>query len=706
MGFNGIEVAKNAILTQRSAITTTGHNISNVNTEGYSRQRVNLAETTPMPVESRNKIKLPGQLGTGVEAGTVQRIRDQFFDFQYRNENSKIGYYETKADSLQRIENVMTEPSRQGLSETMNKFWQSLQDLSVDPSHSGTRAVVRERGIAVADTFNYLSETLQSMQQEKKTEMDAKVNEVNDIANKINQLNREISDLENNGYLPNDLYDTRDQLVDQLSEIVNVKVTTIKSGQGSMAIADGVYSIEIVDDDGYSLFGGDKLVNGSSFSTNELQLNEDGKNGSVHSISLGSSTIDAHQFQSKGELQALIESYGYENENGDVAGIFPNMLAKLDNMAYIFAAEFNKVHKDGNSLHEIDNGPEEILFFSDAINDRVASYPKDTTDIVFVVDNSGTMSPKLESVAEKLGDFADAIKGGTEREIQFGLVKYVEDNKAVNFEGGDRWTTDVSKIQEAIQKTDLDGSQEDLLGAINNVLPLYGDQETFKHIVFITDEGDFGNLAAHDVIDQFTNRGIQIHGIYPPNTYNVEDLTNITDQSGGVSLDIEEDDWPDDLVNVLGTSIKDYIETAGNGEKFFKEGFASRISVSQDILNDIDKIAAANGDSVGDGSNANELADVGTTAFSYDASNELADFRSYYESVIGSLGVESKEAQRLERNADTIRQSVNERRQSISSVSLDEEMARMIEFQHAYNAAARNMTVMDEVLDRIINQLG
>ncbi|WP_406686217.1 FlgK family flagellar hook-associated protein, partial [Rossellomorea vietnamensis] len=138
--FMGLETAKRGMYTQQGALYTTGHNISNANTPGYTRQRVNFTQTEPYPSPSMNRPQVPGQMGTGVEAGSIQRVRDSFLDTQYRGENNKLGYWDTKMEAMKKMEEVMNEPSDSGLSKTMDMFWQSLQDLAVNPTNSGARS--------------------------------------------------------------------------------------------------------------------------------------------------------------------------------------------------------------------------------------------------------------------------------------------------------------------------------------------------------------------------------------------------------------------------------------------------------------------------------------------------------------------------------------------------------------------------------------
>ncbi|MUK90804.1 flagellar hook-associated protein FlgK [Ornithinibacillus sp. L9] len=500
--FNGIEMAKRALFTQQSAIYTTGHNISNANTEGYSRQRVNFEATTPFPSGSRNRPQIPGQMGTGVQAGSVERIRDKFLDLQFRAENSKSGYWESMSEAIGRMESVMNEPSENGLANTMDKFWQSLEDLSVNPENSGARSVAVQRGIAVAETFNHLSDSLTSIQTDLKKEIDVTIEDANSILRQIDGINNQIRELEPHGYLANDLYDERDRLIDELSNIVNIRVEYDKSGESSPDIADGLVSIQMVNDKGQPFDEPIYLLNGKpgEAEVHELSLDED----SVHNIKVGNKDFPISS--ETGKLSGLINAHGY-TVDGEVHGAatnFTSMLNDLNQMAKVFADEFNRVHNEGHGLVEPD-----------------------------------------------------------------------------------------------------------------------GDQNNF----FTYDED-----------------------------------------------------------NVIGT-----------------------LRVEEAIIDNPDLIAASQSGSAGNGENALKLAEVFTRVLTTDDENNLGkktSVKGFYESLIGSLGVTAQEANRMASNTDILRSQVEDQRMSVSSVSLDEEMSNMIKFQHAYNAAARSMTTMDEMLDRIINNMG
>ena len=158
--FMGLETSKRGMFTQQTALYTTGHNISNANTPGFSRQKVNMQPTLPFPGIGLNAGKIPGFIGTGVEAHSIQRIRDQFIDRQYRQESNALGYWNNRTEVITQVEDVLSEPSDFGLNESLDLFWKSLGDLSSRPENAGTRRVVIERGIAVADSFNYINKQL------------------------------------------------------------------------------------------------------------------------------------------------------------------------------------------------------------------------------------------------------------------------------------------------------------------------------------------------------------------------------------------------------------------------------------------------------------------------------------------------------------------------------------------------------------------
>ncbi|MFP7492374.1 flagellar hook-associated protein FlgK [Terribacillus saccharophilus] len=359
--FAGLEIARSALFAQQTALHTTSNNIANANTEGYTRQRVNFEQISPYPAAGRNRPQVVGQQGTGVMAGSIERIRDSYLDAQYRSQTGTASYWNTKAEALSRMEGIMNEPSDSGLSAVMNDFWSALQDLSATPEESGARSVALQKGQAVAETFNFISNSLTNVRADLKDQIDnVSVKSINSYMNQINELNKQIADMEPHGMVTNDLYDKRDVLIDELSSMVNIKVDYEKSGGLAPTAAQGIARITLVDEQGAPQT---VLVDPDTKAYKEMsvQYGQD-ENGmtAVSSITFGDTPISVENFISKGELKGLIDSYGYL-ENGTVKGAYPEMMQNLDKMAYSFVEAINTVQQDG---YYKDGTDSEIDFFN------------------------------------------------------------------------------------------------------------------------------------------------------------------------------------------------------------------------------------------------------------------------------------------------------------------------------------------------------
>ncbi|HZK54264.1 MAG TPA: flagellar hook-associated protein FlgK [Desulfosporosinus sp.] len=223
--FFGLELSRRALGSQQAALNITGHNISNANTPGYSRQIGSLTATMPdtIPIAGRNL-----SLGSGVTLDTITRARDAFVDRQYRSETSKQQYWAARQDSLMKVEDMVNEPSDNSLSNDMNQFWTSWSDLSKDPTNMGARAVVRERALTLVDSFHNIDQQVRDMKGNMDETIKVQVKQINTYGEQIKDINDQIKRAEVAGDNPNDLRDQRDFLVDQLSKIVSVRVVETK----------------------------------------------------------------------------------------------------------------------------------------------------------------------------------------------------------------------------------------------------------------------------------------------------------------------------------------------------------------------------------------------------------------------------------------------------------------------------------------------
>ena len=241
--FHTLETAKRSLFTQQAAINTVGHNIANANTRGYTRQVVSMTAARPIEAYGISRTTIPGQLGTGVEFTDIRRIRMGFLDDQYRNQNKLLGTYEIQADTLDKLEAIINEPSDAGIRTVLAQFWNAWSDLSKDPENVTGRKIVRESALALVDAFNTISRQLDDLTADLTRNIEVKATEINTILSTIASLNTEIRRIEGLGDKANDLRDQRDLLVDDLSRIVNVSVIESETGYtisiGGITIVDG-----------------------------------------------------------------------------------------------------------------------------------------------------------------------------------------------------------------------------------------------------------------------------------------------------------------------------------------------------------------------------------------------------------------------------------------------------------------------------------
>ncbi|MFD0870475.1 Flagellar hook-associated protein 1 [Chlamydia abortus] len=222
--FHNLETIRRSLFTHQTALSTTGHNVANVNTPGYSRQVVNMRTSLPLEPVGMQRTNIPGQLGTGVEFDSITRVRNQFLDDQFRNEVKHYGSWYIRADALSKLEGIVNEPSDTGLRTVIDKFWKSWNDLAKDPENPTGRKLVKESAIALADAFNFASKQLKDLHADLTSSIEVRVTEINSLAEGIASLNREIQRVEGLGHNANDLRDQRDFLTDQLAQIANIQV--------------------------------------------------------------------------------------------------------------------------------------------------------------------------------------------------------------------------------------------------------------------------------------------------------------------------------------------------------------------------------------------------------------------------------------------------------------------------------------------------
>jgi flagellar hook-associated protein 1 FlgK len=222
--FSGLEIGKRSIAAHQTAINTTGHNLSNLDTEGYSRQRAEFTTFEPIYLPGLNREETPGQIGQGVVIERVERIRDELLDKRIIAEENHEGYWETRNQYLSDIARMYNEPTDSSVRSKLDAFWNSWQELAIHPSDLAPRQEVVETGKTLVDAFHNRFQSLKAIQDMAESDIQLTVKQVNDYSTEIAALNETITKVLAQGDNPNDLKDRRDLLVDKLSKLVDITV--------------------------------------------------------------------------------------------------------------------------------------------------------------------------------------------------------------------------------------------------------------------------------------------------------------------------------------------------------------------------------------------------------------------------------------------------------------------------------------------------
>ena len=222
--FFGLEMGKRALNAFRMGIQTAGHNITNVKSEGYSRQRVNLSAADPYTMPGLMNPGNPGQIGTGVSLDEIVRIRDEFLDFQYRSELSDLGYWSKINSMYETVQLYIAEPSGSGVRAAFNSFWSALQDLQKNPEIPAAREAVVQAATSLGTMIDTIVKGYDQYASIVNSEVKSAVDQANTILYEIASLNKQIYQIKALGQNPNDLLDKRDVLLDNLSKMMDIEI--------------------------------------------------------------------------------------------------------------------------------------------------------------------------------------------------------------------------------------------------------------------------------------------------------------------------------------------------------------------------------------------------------------------------------------------------------------------------------------------------
>ncbi|WP_025270394.1 flagellar hook-associated protein FlgK [Hippea sp. KM1] len=320
--FDALNIGVSGIFVNKAAINTTGNNVANVNTPGYSRERVDILPSMPM-------LSYAGVFGTGAEISQIISTRDELIDKRVRTANQEMSYYNKLNSSLDEIQSVFNEENGVGLKGAMEQFFNAWHALSLNPDLETARQQVIEKGLTLSKAIKDANASLHQIGTNLDNQVSSTITEINSLSKRIAQLNYEIKKAElGDKDHANTLRDERSVLLEKLSSIADV------------TILEGAYD-ENSKPEMTILLGGMPIVSGKDY--NELTAEK--LNGSeyyrVYFVEPSGSKVDITSRIKNGSLGATLNLRDT---------IIPEYKEKLDNIAKTLIQEVNKVHSSGAGL--------------------------------------------------------------------------------------------------------------------------------------------------------------------------------------------------------------------------------------------------------------------------------------------------------------------------------------------------------------------
>ena len=317
--FSGLNTMVNGIYTQRLGLNTVGHNISNSNTEGYSRQTAHAAATPSSEVYT---LAGASQVGNGSTVTSVIRARDIYADRQYWKENSTDGYYNGKANNYAKIESIFNDSDNSGVQNAMEKFYQAWQDCSTTASSDTSRQNVINSGQNFAQSLQIAAKQTKEQIDSLYDDISLSVVKMNRLMGQVVELNKNIAGIEATGAHANDLRDQRDLIVDQLTSMTDITV---------YESANGMYTL---------VSNGTTLVNGITKVDLEMSAPKNNTTYSLSDYDIMIKQTGTVYTPGNGELKAQFEAVAEDK----------GYIDQVANMAAFMFTTMNDQHKAGYGI--------------------------------------------------------------------------------------------------------------------------------------------------------------------------------------------------------------------------------------------------------------------------------------------------------------------------------------------------------------------
>lgn len=651
--FAGINTMYRGVSTNRLSLETTGHNMTNANVEGYSRQSVNQAAVMPDTIYANGIRQF---VGSGVDSLSITRARDVYADKQYWREYADQEYAAVRQKNYQKLEAIFNDSDNTGMENALLAFYQSWVDMSKEASNTSERTAVIEQSGILIDRMQASTKQLQQQIKFEYDDIQINVTHINSITDRLVKLNKSIMAAESAGGMANDLRDERDNLVDELS------------GYMSITVSENANSMYTIVSNGASLVNGIAKLDlkiGPEHDDGSMPGNPNPKYGVTdYNIEIGDTGVvfDPLTGKLKAEVDAIKEDKAYIDE--------------IARMAAFLLTEFNAQHKAGAGMdvYEPDADTKQfptsgINFFGENDPSQYGGAKHDDDNRVAYIWNEETQTVGIYKQA--YSDPPEAL-GGTWK-----VSSTIYNNGTAQYE----WIDSTGTAQTLTGAWDyLDGVNIiNALKVADDITAVDGERKIAARTLYETDDKRTNQTASGD--ERMSHLDLLDKFMTPGGTLNY------------------------DVSYITGTEVKD-VPAPGTGTvtvltlNHTPNGTAdgSNAVLLSTLLN-LEFKERTEDKKLNPG-------DASRTDYKDKASMGAASLQSFYNKRMTALGVDSAQMNNKVVAQEDIVEQVTQWRTSVAGVNWDEELTNMIMFQQGYSACSRCLTTMDEMLDRLINSTG
>lgn len=641
-GMAGLFIGTTGLKTAQTALNTTAHNLSNINTSGYTRQQVTFSDTQYVRVNTSDKVSSP-DYGLGVAVSEVRRIRDQFIDQAYRNENSRLGFYESQYKAIEEIEDQFGEMQGVTYESYLINLYNSVNELAENPTSTVARSSLIQNATAFIEKSENVYKGLKDYQTTLNTQVKNMVDSINKLGDKIYTLNKKISKIESTGIEDaNDLRDERDAAIDELSKYIDITYYENDSKEVIIS-AEGIPFVTM----GELAKMDTRVVEG----TNLVIPTWPGYERDVYDLSTEASNVDETD---KGELKGLLIARGNMVVDYTVVPEAPSS-SDYDMSTADGRAAYQEAYNKYSKAQEYYN----TYIEPSAILSAMAGFDKLVNGIVEKINN--ILCPEKSEVRNNPYMAPD----GTE--IQADIYTYNSVSQQVLF---DRYGREVTGTDNGDGTYSFSSGEKLYMSFGGAEVPV----DSYTYSMLDMDKTGYG-------MDDNKTVGTELFSRKGTDRY-----IKTTDDSGKtiyIRNNLNETDY-ESLYKLGNLQINP--EAAQNVGKIplstvqGKEDF-DRAKELVDAWDE--KFASLNPDTYA-----------------------KSDFMTFYNNFIGEYATLGKALGNYVSNQTTMVDGYDNQRLQSEGVSSDEELEKMIKYQQAYNAASRYVNVVNQMLEHLVTSLG